>query len=294
MAKQGKGLNTSGLQALFGDAAIDAPPLSNDFEYILISHIEPRSNQPRVVFEKEPLEELTASIREHGVLSPLAVRPVGEGFYEIIAGERRWRAARMAGLEEVPARILDVDDRTAMELSLVENLQRENLNPIEEAKGYRALGDEFGLTQEEIARRMGKSRPVIANALRLLAMPEELIELVQDGMLPAGSARALLSIRTSHAMVAAANEAVAKELSTREVERLARRVLREEDDGMAHDKGARRTNYMDEYEQILGKALGRRVKIVSGGRNKGRFELEYYGDEDFERLFNGLASLGED
>jgi ParB family chromosome partitioning protein len=174
----------------------------------------------------------------------------------------------------------------------VENLQRENLNPIEEALGYRALGDDFGLTQEEIARRMGKSRPVVTNALRLLTMPDELIELVQDGMLPAGSARALLAIRDSGAMLAAANEAVAKEMSTREVERLARRVSREDENtgGKPRNGGA---GYMDEFERKLGEALGRRVKIVPGRRNNGRFELEYYGDEDFERLFSLLASLGD-
>ncbi|MDR0839140.1 MAG: ParB/RepB/Spo0J family partition protein [Oscillospiraceae bacterium] len=286
--KSGKGLGT-GLGALFGDAA-DAVP--NDFEYIPITKIEPNRAQPRVAFEREPLEELASSIREHGVLSPLTVRPIGGGFYQIIAGERRWRAAREAGLTELPARVLDVDDRAAMELSLVENLQRENLNPVEEAMGYRALSDEFGLTQEEISLRMGKSRPVIANALRLLTLPEEIIELTRAGKLAVGSARALASIRDEDTMIEAAREIAKHGLSAREAERFARKLNKRPNAAKAEK--VEKVNYLSEFETSLSQALGRRVRITGGARNNGRIEIEYYGDEDFERLVNGLYSLGEE
>ncbi|MDR2501764.1 MAG: ParB/RepB/Spo0J family partition protein [Oscillospiraceae bacterium] len=285
-----KGLG-SGLEALFGSAAYtDEAGSSNDFDYISLTKIEPRRDQPRVLFEKEPLEELAASIREHGVLSPITVRPIGGGYYQIIAGERRWRAARMAGLLEAPARVIDVDDRAAMELSLVENLQRENLNPIEEAAGYKALGEEFGLTQEDIAKRMGKSRPVIANAMRLLTLPEELIPLVSNGDIPAGSARALLAIRDRDTLISAAREVVDKGLTARETEKLARRLAQKPREGK---KPGVSVNYMEEFERGLEKALGRRVKIITGRANNGRFELEYYGEDDFERLYGALKTLGE-
>ncbi|NLB29862.1 MAG: ParB/RepB/Spo0J family partition protein [Clostridiales bacterium] len=283
--KKQKGLGM-GLGALLGDVSAN---ISNDFEYLQISKIEPRHDQPRVAFEKEPLEELAASVREHGVLSPITVRPLGEGFYQIIAGERRWRAAKMAEIAEIPARILNADDKTAMELSLVENLQREDLNPIEEALGYRALGDDFGLTQEEVAQRMGKSRPAITNALRLLTLPDELVEMVRRGGLAPGSARALAAVKNRDAMVKAAREVVSKGFSTREAEALARRLNRPE------RVRPERINYLEEYEDNLSKALGRKVRIAPAGRgaaHTGRIEIEYYGDDDFERLYNGIYSLG--
>jgi ParB family chromosome partitioning protein len=286
-AKTAKGLG-QGLGALLGDVSAN---VTNDFEYLLVSKIEPRRDQPRVSFEQEPLEELAASIREHGVLSPITVRPLGDGFYQIIAGERRWRAARMAEQSEVPARIIAADDRTAMELSLVENLQRENLNPIEEALGYRALGDDFGLTQEEVARRMGKSRPAITNSLRLLSLPAELVEMVREGRLAPGSARALAAVKNGDAMLSAAREVASKGLSTREAEALARRLNKPE-------KARReRINYLADYEENMSKALGRKVRIAVTGRgetNRGRIEIEYYDDDDFERLYNGIYSLGSD
>jgi ParB family chromosome partitioning protein len=200
----------------------------------------------------------------------------------------------MAELVEVPARIVEADDRTVVELSLIENLQRENLNPIEEAAGYRELGEDFGLTQEEIAQRMGKSRPVITNALRLLTLPDELLKLVRSGELPPGSARALLAIHDRQDMLSAAKEVVTNGLSTREVEKLARRVAnkeRSDDADIPTGSTERKINYMQEFEQSLGQALGRRVRIVAGRHNNGRFELEFYGEDDFERLYNNLSSL---
>ena len=285
--KAQKGLG-KGLAAVLGDVSAN---VTNDFEYLLISKVEPRHDQPRVTFEPEPLEELAASVREHGVLSPITVRPVGDGFYQIIAGERRWRAARMAELNEIPARILNVDDKTAMELSLIENLQRENLNPIEEALGYRALGDDFGMTQEEVAQRIGKSRPAVTNSLRLLALPGEIVEMVRTGGLAPGSARALAAVKSESEMVKAAREVADKGLSTRDAEALARRLNKPE------KVGSERINYLEEYEENLSKALGRKVKITATGRglaHKGHIEIQYYDDDDFERLYNGIYSLGSD
>ena len=286
--KPAKGLGT-GLGALFGDAAVALP---NDFEYLPISKIEPRRNQPRTTFEQAPLEELAASIREHGVLSPLTVRAMGEGFYQIIAGERRWRASRLAGLAEVPARILSVDDRTATELALIENLQREDLNIIEEALGYQALATQFGYTQEQVAQRMGKSRPVVANALRLLALPSELVEMLRSGELSGGSARALASIGDREEMIAAARKVADEGLSTRDAERLAARFggKTKKDGELAR---LPKINYAAHFEQSLSETLGRRVKIVGGTRKKGRIELEYYGDEDFTRLTDLLYKFSE-
>ena len=286
-SKKQKGLGM-GLGALLGDVSAN---VTSDFEYLLISKIEPRHDQPRVSFLPEPLEELAASIREHGVLSPITVRPLGDGFYQIIAGERRWRAARMAEQNEIPARILDVDDKTAMELSLIENLQRENLNPIEEALGYKALGDDFGLTQEDVAQRIGKSRPAVTNSLRLLTLPAELIEMVRDGGLATGSARALAAVKNRDAMVSAAREVVEKGLSTRDAEALARKLNRPE------RVRTEKINYLEEYEDKLSQALGRKVKITASGRggtHRGRVEIDYYDDDDFERLLGGLYSLGGD
>jgi ParB family chromosome partitioning protein len=279
----------AGLGALLGGGVQSEP---NDFEYILIEKIEPRRGQPRTDFEEAPLEELALSIREHGVLSPLTVRPIDDGFFQIVAGERRWRAARMAGLTELPARVVAADDLKAMELSLVENLQREDLNPIEEALGYRALCDEFGMTQEEVAKRMGKSRPAVANAMRLLSLPDELLELVRQGELAAGSARALAAVQDKDALVRAAREIVEGGLSSRDAERLARRAAAESA-AATPSKQAERINYMADYERTLSGALGRKVRISAARRNSGRVELEYYGDEDLERLIAGLVSLGE-
>jgi ParB family chromosome partitioning protein len=288
-AKGSKGLG-KGLDALFGE---DASASSNDFEYVPISKIEPRRDQPRALFEQAPLDELAESIREHGVLQPLTVRAAGNGFYQIVAGERRWRAARLAGLAELPARIVTADDRTATELALIENLQREDLNPIEEAAGYRTLMEDFSLTQEETAARMGKSRPHIANALRLLTLPERLADYVRSGALPAGSARALLAIKNEKTMLLAASEVINNGLSVRETERLVKRMTV---GASARAKKADEPDFpayhVEELERELTRTLGRRVKILSG-RNKGKVEIEYYGNEDFDRLLQALLSYSE-
>lgn len=282
-----KGLGT-GLGALFGDAALDAIP--NDFIYLSISKVEPRKEQPRSVFDEEGLSDLSDSIREHGVLQPLTVRSVGGGYYQIIAGERRWRASRMAGLYEVPVRVIEADDKKATELAMVENLQRENLNPVEEALGYKTLLTEYGMTQEEVAQRVSKSRPVVANALRLLALPENLLKKLESGELSVGSARTLLSLDSEEQMQAAALTIAASNLTVRDAEKLVKKIKREksERDQASHDGLV--VNYIEELENRLTKSLGRRIKIVEG-KHKGRIEIEYYDREDFERLFDVLSSL---
>jgi len=278
-----KGLGT-GLGALFGEAAVEPTP--SDFEYLPLHKIEPRREQPRTVFEQDRIDELADSIREHGVLSPLMVRSVGDGFYQIIAGERRWRAARAAGLSEAPVRVVVADDKRALELAMVENLQREDLSPIEEARGYRALMEEFDMTQEEVAQKVSKSRPSVANSLRLLTLPAELTELVLRGELSAGSARALLALKSEDTMRAAARLAVNNGMSVREVEALVRKLER------ANTKSARKTradvNYLLVAQNTLMEALGRRVTIRQG-KGRGRIEIEFYDQEDFNVLFDALT-----
>jgi ParB family transcriptional regulator, chromosome partitioning protein len=282
-----KGLGT-GLGALFGDAALEAIP--NDFVYLPISKVEPRKEQPRSVFDEEGLSELAESIKEHGVLQPLTVRRLGSGYYQIIAGERRWRASRIAGLYEVPARVIEADDKKATELAMVENLQRENLNPVEEALGYKTLITEYGMTQELVAQRVSKSRPVIANALRLLALPESLLRKLEIGELSVGSARTLLSLDSQEEMQAAAQAIADNNMTVRDAEKLVKRIKRErsEDERQTGDRLV--VNYIEELENRLTKSLGRRVKITDG-KSKGRIEIEYYDREDFERLYELLSSL---
>jgi len=280
-----KGLGT-GLGALFGDAAIETAP--SDFEYLPIQRIEPRQDQPRTLFEQDRIDELTDSIREHGVLSPLMVRGMGDGSYQIIAGERRWRAARAAGLSELPARIVVADDKMALELAMVENLQREDLSPIEEARGYRALMEEFGMTQEEVAQRVSKSRPSVANSLRLLALPAELKELVLRGELSSGSARALLALKSEETMRSAARTVVANGMSVREVEAFVKRL----DKGKSRKAKNRSSEveYLLDAQNQLSSSLGRKVAIKPG-RGKGKIEIEYYDQDDFDTLFDMLVSI---
>jgi len=282
MAKKGLG---TGLGALFGDAAIDTT--AHDFEYLPLQRIEPRQEQPRTVFEQERIDELADSIREHGVLSPLMVRSVEGGFYQIIAGERRWRAAKAAGISEIPVRIVIADDKRALELAMVENLQREGLSPIEEARGFRALMEEFNMTQEEVAQRVSKSRPSVANSLRLLTLPAELIELVLRGELSAGSARALLSLKSEDSMRSAARTVVANGMSVREVEAQVRKMNREKSK-RTKQRGIE-VDYILDAQNRLSAALGRRVTIKTG-RSKGKIEIEYYDQEDFDVLFDTLIS----
>ena len=285
MAERGLGM---GLGALFGNAAIESLP--NDFVYLPISRIEPRKDQPRNIFDEESLGELAESIREHGVLQPLTVRDIGSGYYQIIAGERRWRASRLAGLQEVPARVLEADDKKATELAMVENLQREDLNPVEEASGYRMLMAEYSMTQEEVARRVGKSRPVVANALRLLALPPSLLKKLETGELSVGSARTLLALGSEEQMQAAARAIAESNMTVRDAEKLVRTLKKEKPEKDKPPKSGTVVNYVEEIESTLTKSLGRRVKIVEG-KHKGRFEIEYYDQEDFERLYELLSTL---
>lgn len=278
MAKKGLG---TGLDALFGGDFSETT--ENDFEYLPLSRIEPNTDQPRSFFDESGLDELAESIREHGVIQPLTVRRLGDGYYQIIAGERRWRAARIAELDTVPARIIEADDRKAMELALVENLQREGLNPIEEAKGYKTLMDEYKLTQDETAKRVGKSRPVIANSIRLLTLPDEIIEMLENGSLSAGSARALLAIEGAENQIDAARYIAESGMSVREAEKLAKMN--------ANPKKKRektpKSIYVKQAERTLEEHLGRKVKI-SGSGIKGKIEIEYYDADDFEKIYEIL------
>jgi ParB family chromosome partitioning protein len=280
-----KGLG-KGLGALLGDFAEESQEKS---PYQMLPHhkIEPNRSQPRQDFDEEELEALAESLREHGIIQPLTVRELPNGYYQIIAGERRWRAARMAGLSEVPAVIIEADDKKAMELALIENLQRQDLNPVEEALGYQTLMTDYGMTQDETAQRVGKSRPAVTNALRLLQLPDSILENVRSGKLSPGHARAVLSVKDSKKQQEAAQKIMALGLSVRQAELLCKNMD-------APVKPAPTVtfavDYLGECEKNLSKHLGRGVKIVNGKR-KGRFELEFYGAEDLENLLSALMKL---
>ncbi|MEE3459803.1 MAG: ParB/RepB/Spo0J family partition protein [Candidatus Faecousia sp.] len=277
MKKKQTGLGR-GLSALIDDAAL--AEASGEIRSLPLHKIEPNPLQPRREFDPEALQTLADSIAAHGLIQPLSVREMPNGYYQIIAGERRWRAARMANLDEVPVLVLDADDRTVMELALVENLQREDLNPMEEAAGFQTLMDEYGLTQETIAERVGRSRSAVANSLRLLSLSDELADLVRSGTLSAGHARALLSLKDEKLRRQAAQRIMALQLSVRQAETLCRNL------GKPKQKPAEQpltVDYIAECEKTLSRHLGRKVKIVNGKR-KGRFELEFYGPEDLNRL----------
>ena len=278
-----------GLDALLGDSSLHTQ--EGGSVTLPISQVEPGLNQPRKHFDEEALAELSASIRQHGVLQPLTVRRLASGYYQIIAGERRWRAARMAGLTEVPAMIIEADDRKVMELGLIENLQREDLNPMEEAAGYRTLIQDYGLTQEEAARRVSKSRPAVTNAMRLLALPQEVQWLIEQGNLSAGHGRALLSLPTAEAQIAFAEEIMGKTYSVRETEERIRRIL-QEGESPAPEKPEPHPHriYFKEAERQLTAGLGRKVTI-SQGKKKGKIALEYYDQEDLEALMRALETL---
>ena len=276
-----------GLGALLGDTSLQTQESGS--VYLPISQVEPGLNQPRKQFDQAALDDLSDSIREHGIIQPLTVRRLSSGYYQIIAGERRWRAAKLAGLHEVPAVIIEADDRKVMEIGLIENLQREDLNPMEEADGYLVLKEEFGLTQEEIAKRMGKSRPAIANALRLTGLPVLLREMVVDGDLSAGHARALLSLPRVDLQEKAAQQVISQELTVRQTEALVKKLQEEEKPQKAKPVDEQRI-YLDEIEKNLSSRLGRKVSIAAG-RKKGKIELEYYDLEDLEALLALLESL---
>jgi len=281
-----KGLG-KGLGALMGDLTVEEPVSRSPYQMLPIHKVEPNPNQPRQDFDPEELQSLADSIANHGVVQPLTVREVGNGYYQIIAGERRWRAARMAELREIPAVIIEADDRKVMELALIENLQRQDLNPVEEALGYQTLMQDYGLTQEDAAKQVGKSRPAVANALRLLNLSGKVLEMVRKGTLSAGHARAILSLKSEKMQEQAAQKIAALGLSVRQAELLCKNMCKEpapvKEPTLAVD-------YVAECEKSLSKHLGRGVKIINGKR-KGRFELEFYGQDDLQVLLDALMKL---
>ena len=284
MASQ-KGLGR-GLGALLGDLT-EEPESTGGLKKLPLHKIEPNPNQPRRDFGEEELEALAESIRQHGIIQPLTVREMPNGYYQIIAGERRWRASRLAGLDEVPVVILEADDQKAMELALIENLQRQDLNPVEEAQGYDALINRYGMTQEEAAERVGKSRPAVANALRLLTLCPAVLEKVKSGELTAGHARAILQLKTEKKQLEAAQKIAALGLSVRQAELLCKNMSREP---APEKKVTLAVDYVAECEKSLSKHLGRGVKIINGKR-KGKFELEFYGQDDLQVLLDALMKL---
>ena len=284
MASQ-KGLG-KGLGALLGDFS-EEPLEKSAYQQLPIYKVEPNPDQPRHDFDEEELQALADSITVHGIIQPLTVREMPNGYYQIIAGERRWRAARMANLSDVPAVIIEADDKKAMELALIENLQRQDLNPLEEALGYQTLMNEYGLTQEEAAGRVGKSRPAVANALRLLGLCPEVQERVRKGELSAGHARAILQLKSEKKQQEAAQKIVALGLSVRQAETLCKNMGKPP---APEKKAVFAVDYVAECEKSLSKRLGRGVKIVNG-KKKGRFELEFYGEEDLQKLLDALMKL---
>ena len=277
-----------GLGALLGDFPDEISSEKSPYQLLPIYKVEPNPDQPRQDFDEEELQALSDSILEHGIIQPLTVRQMESGYYQIIAGERRWRAARLANLSEVPVVIIEADDKKAMELALIENLQRQDLNPVEEALGYQSLIDEYGMTQEEAAQRVSKSRPAVANALRLLTLCPPVLEKLRAGELTAGHARAVLQLKSEKKQMEAAQKIIALGLSVRQAELLCKNMSREPkpepvDAPLAID-------YVAECEKSLSKHLGRGVKIVNGKR-KGRFELEFYGQEDLQVLLDALMKI---
>ena len=283
MAKM-KGLG-KGLDALLGDDFTNEPEVKSSL-FLPISQVESCASQPRKQFDPDALADLADSIRQHGIIQPLTVRKLQSGYYQIIAGERRWRAARMAGLSQVPVVVIEADDRKAMELAMIENLQREDLNPMEEAEGYHTLMEQYGLTQEETSQRVGKSRSAVANALRLLNLCKEVRELVEEGKLTGGHARTLVPLTTDVQQKAAA--IVKDDLSVRQTELLVKKLTAEKPDKPAKD--ATSVDYAAEAARELGERLGRPCKIVTG-KKKGRIELEYFGMDDLNALLEALHQL---
>lgn len=287
MAVKKSGLG-KGLEALFVDNSTEELRAASAVRLKLMD-IEPNRNQPRKSFDDESLAELADSIARHGILQPMLVRPLSNGGYQLIAGERRWRAARIAGLSEVPAVVREMTDEEAAALSLIENLQREDLNPLEEAQGLKTLMEKFLLTQEEVAERVGKSRPAIANAMRLLNLPPAVLLMVGEGSISAGHARALLSFETEEQMLETAEKIIKKGLSVREVERLARAASREKRESQKQ----RRDSFFDEVELALSGALCRRIKVTAGKNGTGTLEIEFNDKEDLSRIASALGGIEE-
>ena len=280
-----KGLGR-GMGALLGDFE-ETTSEKSPYQVLPLYKVEPNPDQPRQDFDEEQLQALADSISVHGIMQPLTVREVNGGYYQIIAGERRWRAARLAGLQEVPVVIMEADDKVTMELALIENLQRQDLNPVEEALGYRSLMDDYGMTQEETATRVGKSRPAVANALRLLNLCPAVLDMIRTGTLSAGHARAILTLKTDKQQLDAAKKIANLGLSVRQAELFCKNMVRQP---APKQETFFAVDYVAECEKNLSKHLGRGVKIVNGKR-KGRFELEFYGQEDLQVLLDALLNL---
>ena len=266
---------------------MEEPVSKSPYQMLPLHKVEPNPNQPRREFDPEELQSLADSIAIHGVVQPLTVRQMSSGYYQIIAGERRWRAARMAELREIPAVIIEADDKKVMELALIENLQRQDLNPVEEAMGYQSLMEDYGLTQEETASRVGKSRPAVANMLRLLSLSPEVLEMVREGKLSAGHARAVVALKTAKLQKEAAQKISALGLSVRQAELLCKNLQKEP---APKKEVSLAVDYVAECEKKLSKHLGRGVKIVTG-KKKGRFELELYNQDDLHVLLDALLKL---
>lgn len=286
-AKEKKGLGT-GLGVLFGEDSFDEA--ESELITLPITKVEPRREQPREYFDEVALQELADSIAQFGLIQPIVVRKLDSGYYQIIAGERRWRASRLAGLSEIPVRVIEADDRRTAELALVENLQREDLNPIEEAKGYKTLIDVYGMTQDEAAKSVGRSRPAITNSLRLLSLSEGVLELVEKGSLSAGHARALVPIADDKKQLDAANEVISRSLSVRKTEELAARMQKPSAAQQAKQPGGLTVDYAAEISKELSALLGRKVQLTDG-KKTGKIELEFYGSDDREALIDQLKSL---
>ena len=280
-----KGLGR-GLGALLGDFG-DETTEKSAYQLLPIYKVEPNPDQPRQDFDEVALQELADSIEEHGIIQPLTVREMSSGYYQIIAGERRWRAARLANLSEVPVVVIEADDKKATELALIENLQRSDLNPVEEALGYQTLIRDYGLTQENAAKRVGKSRPAVANALRLLDLCPEVLEKLREGKLTAGHAREVLTLKNEKKQQESAQKIIALGLSVSQAELLCKNMSQEP---KKTQELPLKIDYVAECEKQLAKHLGRGVKIVNGKR-KGRFELEFYGQEDLQVLLDALLKI---
>lgn len=281
MAKR-QGLG-KGLEKLFSENDTEGMVSTNTLP---LSEIVPNKDQPRKTFDEAALDELADSIRQHGILQPLLVRPIATGGYQLVAGERRWRASKRAGLKEVPVVVKELSDTETMEIAIIENLQREDLNPIEEAEGLQALIDKCGFTQEQVAVSVGKSRPAIANSLRLLKLPPEVRDMAKNGEISAGHARALLAFDNEALIYEAAQNIVKNKMTVRDIERLAK--ISEKNSTVSVKRAKRRDSFYDEVELSLSETLGRRVKVFNG-REKGTLEIEFYSIEDLKNIANKLG-----
>ena len=291
MAKDVKKGLGRGLSELFGES-LNENESDGELITLPIMKVEPRDDQPRSVFDDEKLQELADSIAQYGVIQPITVRKRENGYYQIIAGERRWRASRLAGLVEVPVRVVMADDRRVAELALVENLQREDLNPVEEAKGYKSLIEEYGLTQEEAAKSVGKSRPAVANSMRLLGLSPEVLAMLERGELSAGHARPLLQLTDAQSQLDAAKTVVSGGLSVRKTEQLVARLIKKKNEEEKPKTATEElfVNYIADTSDMLSRRLGRKVSIDAGKRT-GKIVLEYYDSDDREALIQSLMSM---